>query len=138
MRRFGAAFRSDNGVGSPDEYLSRLDDAARSLAVYASPRELPVSAQDSLPAGGQPLPGRTPTCWVQDGRFQVLATSSIPPPQALTWRNIGSSALVKTRAALPVCGTTCSVRRALPPPARCTKTHRGATIAAGVKFLRAA
>lgn len=37
--------------------ISGLYHAARMLAVYASPQQLPTAAQDSLPAGGQPLPG---------------------------------------------------------------------------------
>src|SRR5712691_8151387 len=62
--------------------LSRLDHAAIALAVYASQCGSPRPTQDSLPAGGQPLPCGTLTRWVRNRRFQVIATSSIPLPQA--------------------------------------------------------
>ncbi len=42
----------------------------------------PAPTQDSLPAGGQPLPCGTLTRWVRNRRFQVMATSSIPLLQA--------------------------------------------------------
>ena len=38
-----------DGVGQP-RWFSELDHAARMLAVYASPPQLPASLQDSLPA----------------------------------------------------------------------------------------
>ena len=55
-----------------DTYLSRLHHAAFGLAVYASQaplRDWPT--QDSLPAGGQPLPGRTHTCRAPSERFRL-------------------------------------------------------------------
>lgn len=48
------------GASAPaSPVISGLHHAARMLAVYASPQQLPAAAQDSLPAGGQPLPGGT-------------------------------------------------------------------------------
>jgi hypothetical protein len=43
----------------------------------------PDATQDSLPVGGQPLPGRARTYWVHDEGFQVLSTAcSFLPSQA--------------------------------------------------------
>jgi hypothetical protein len=78
--------------------LSRLDHAAIALAVYASQCGSPRPTQDSLPAGGQPLPCGTLTRRVRYRRFQVIATSSIPLLQAspgaspfLVHRNLNST-----------------------------------------------
>ena len=82
-QRFGAADAFFDDPGSPIFCLSRLNHAARALAVYASwggsPRRC---TQDSLPVGGRPLPRGSSTRWVRIGRFQRWATSSIPLPQA--------------------------------------------------------
>src|SRR5712691_667385 len=58
-------------ITRPSRSLSTLRSAGR-----------PAPTQDSLPAGGQPLPCGTLTRWVRNRRFQVIATSSIPLPQA--------------------------------------------------------
>jgi hypothetical protein len=81
-RRLDAASAIDTAFGSPNVNLSRLDHAAIALAVYASQCGSPRPTQDSLPAGGQPLPCGTLTRWVRYRRFQVIATSSIPLLQA--------------------------------------------------------
>ena len=81
-RRLDAASAIDTAFGSPNVNLSRLDHAAIALAVYASQCGSPRPTQDSLPAGGQPLPCGTLTRWVRNRRFQVIATSSIPLLQA--------------------------------------------------------
>ena len=44
------AFRPQKGVGVHDLSISGLNNAARMLAVYASPPRSPATAQDSLPA----------------------------------------------------------------------------------------
>jgi hypothetical protein len=75
--------RYEYGVRLSRFELSRLDHVAVALAVYASwcgsPR---YPTQDSLPAGGQPLPCGTLIRWVRGRRFQVMATSSFPLLQA--------------------------------------------------------
>jgi hypothetical protein len=69
--------------------LSRLYHTASDLAVYASQAPLrDKPTQDSLPAGGQPLPGRTLTCRVPSERFPLcrLLPTSLPPFPGLAWR----------------------------------------------------
>jgi hypothetical protein len=41
--------------------LSELNHAARMSPVYASQLQSPASTQHSVPGGGQPYPGETPT-----------------------------------------------------------------------------
>jgi hypothetical protein len=48
----------------------------------------PRPTQDSLPAGGQPLPCRTFTCWAHNRRFPRMAMSSLPPSPSFAWRNV--------------------------------------------------
>jgi hypothetical protein len=64
------------------------------LAVYASQAPLrDKPTQDSLPAGGQPLPGRILTCRVPFERFPLcqLLPTSLPPFPGLAWRtDLGS------------------------------------------------
>jgi hypothetical protein len=47
-----------------------------------------IPTQDSLPAGGQPLPGRIWTCRVPSERFQLCRrlSTSLPPSPGLPWR----------------------------------------------------
>ena len=67
----------------PQIVISRLNLAALALAVYALQRGSPRTTQDSLPAGGQPLPGRAFTCWVRSRRFQCsLSRLHLPLLQA--------------------------------------------------------
>jgi hypothetical protein len=56
-RRFDAAFRNSNNVGSRNIGLSGLSHTACTLAVYASSPASPLTTQDSLPIAGQALPG---------------------------------------------------------------------------------
>jgi hypothetical protein len=44
-------------TSAPHSLLSRLNDRARTVAVYASPLRSPATTQDSLPAGCQPWLG---------------------------------------------------------------------------------
>ena len=61
-------------TSAPRTSLSRLITTACTLAVYASQLGLPhYTTQDSLPVGGQPLPGRIRTYWVYDEGFQALS-----------------------------------------------------------------
>jgi hypothetical protein len=65
--------------------ISRLNLAALALAVYALQRGSPRTTQDSLPAGGQPLPSRVPTCRVRSRRFRCLHRFAyISPSSRLT------------------------------------------------------
>jgi hypothetical protein len=57
LRRFGAAFRHHKGVGSRKIlFRGSITRPTRSLSTLRSP-SCPGTTQDSLPAGGQPLPG---------------------------------------------------------------------------------
>ncbi len=74
--------------------LSRLIHTAFGLAVYASQapsRDRPT--QDSLPAGGQPLPGRAFTCRVPSEKFPLCRrlSTSLPPLPGLPWRTSSST-----------------------------------------------
>jgi hypothetical protein len=55
--------------------LSKLNHAACTLPVYASPRRSPAAAQHSVPAGGQPWPGGTLTRGVALRVSDVLLVS---------------------------------------------------------------
>jgi len=82
LRRFGAAFRTSDNVGSHHKPLSGLHHTAWSLAVYASPPGLPQeSTQDSLPTAGQALPGGIGYPLGLNTRFQRYL-HLIPPVQA--------------------------------------------------------
>jgi hypothetical protein len=61
---------------------------AHSLSTLRRTRS-PAPTQDSLPAGGQPVPGRALTCWAHFGRFQV-SLHCLPPSPGLTWRTTNS------------------------------------------------
>lgn len=58
-RPLGVSMRpsANRRTSAPTKNISRLNDAARVLPVYASPTGSPQSAQHSVPAGGQPWPG---------------------------------------------------------------------------------
>ncbi len=76
-RRSASPFTHSRGsIAWPSRSLSTLRGSGR-----------PRTTQDSLPAGGQPLPHRTLTCWVHYGRFPRIPTSSLPPPPGFAWRN---------------------------------------------------
>ncbi len=59
-----AAFRCFDGVGSRDRFISRLNHAARPLAVYASQPGLPRYHARLASGWWPPLPVRTHTFWV--------------------------------------------------------------------------
>jgi len=62
-----------------DTCLSRLYHTAFGLAVYASQAPLrDAPTQDSLPAGGQPLPGRIWTCRVPMKGFRSVDNGCLP------------------------------------------------------------
>jgi hypothetical protein len=50
-------------------------------------RGRPRSTQHSVPAGGQPLPGRVTTCRVRSEGFCLCFLHRHPPPPGLAWRN---------------------------------------------------
>ena len=84
-----------------DTYLSRLHRTAFGLAVYASQAPLrDKPTQDSLPAGGQPLPGRIHTCRVPYERFPLcwLLPTSLPPFPGFAWRTSGRPGRLPGRA----------------------------------------
>lgn len=60
-----------------DFSLSGLNHTAYMLVVYASRRQLPDAAQDSLPAGGQPWLGRNLTCWAPSVGFSFVALHGV-------------------------------------------------------------
>lgn len=62
--------------------ISGLNHAAWTLAVYASPQQLPTAAQDSLPAGGQPLPGGLNGPLGPSRNFMAASMPPIPSDQA--------------------------------------------------------
>ena len=64
--------------------ISGLYHTAFALAVYASCRSCPTTTQDSLPAGGQPLPDGIGYPLGCAERFQIYYH---PPFLSLTWRN---------------------------------------------------
>ncbi len=59
-----------NNEGRSFESISRLIHKASTPAVYASELRLSLHWQDSLPAGGKPLPGGTPTHWTPMANFK--------------------------------------------------------------------
>jgi hypothetical protein len=68
----------------PELDLSRLITTACTLAVYASPRGLPLRYARLASGGWPPLPGRIRTYWARYEGFQVLSTAcSFLPSQAL-------------------------------------------------------
>ena len=67
-------FRTDYYVDSAMMLISGLNHAACTLPVYASRPRSPQDAQHSVPAGGQPWPGRTLAC----GVAQKVSVMSIP------------------------------------------------------------
>ena len=67
-------FRIRYDVDSAMILISGLNHAACTLPVYASRPGSPQDAQHSVPAGGQPWPGRTLTC----GVAQKVSVMSIP------------------------------------------------------------
>jgi hypothetical protein len=62
--------RSLNHEGRSVESISRLIHKALTLAVYASKLRISLHWQDSLPAGGKPLPGGTRTHWTPLANFK--------------------------------------------------------------------
>jgi len=78
------AFRSTHDVGSPISSLSRLNyHGLHTRCLRFATWGYPHATQDSLPVGGQPLPGRIRTYWVHYEGFQVLSTAySFLPSQA--------------------------------------------------------
>jgi hypothetical protein len=95
---------------SPDDtYLSRLHHAAFGLAVYASQAPLrDQPTQDSLPAGGQPLPGRTEPAgspprgfrFVEQCLHRFLLSQACPGAQRLAPMRFRSS--LRTRMPISV------------------------------------
>jgi hypothetical protein len=78
--RLGAAFRLNaTASASTTAPISGLHHAAYELAVYASCATLAANTQDSLPAGGQPLPGGSDYPLGLTRRFQVV----VPPSTSL-------------------------------------------------------
>ena len=73
-------FRTGYYVDSATMLIAGLNHAACTLPVYASRPGLPLDAQHSVPAGGQPWPGRTLTCSVAQkvSVMSILATC-LPP-----------------------------------------------------------
>ena len=67
-------FRTVHHVDSAMILISGLNHAACTLPVYASRPRSPQDAQHSVPAGGQPWPGRTLAC----GVAQKVSVMSIP------------------------------------------------------------
>jgi len=64
--------------------ISGLNHTAFAPAVYASCRGCPTTTQDSLPAGGQPLPDGIDYPLGSDERFQI---NYHPPFLSFTWRD---------------------------------------------------
>src|SRR6266545_3723736 len=88
-RRLGTAFRiSAIPSASTTAPISGLNHAAYELAVYASQCWSPNTTQDSLPAGGQPLPGGSQYPLGLTRRFPrcLPLLTSLPPSPGLTWR----------------------------------------------------
>lgn len=84
--RYGAenvAFRSSHDVGSPIRSLEADYHGLHTRCLrFVAPGYLDAT-QDSLPVGGQPLPGRIGTYWVHYEGFPVLSTAfSFPPSQS--------------------------------------------------------
>ena len=68
---------------APAKGLSTLPSMAFRLAVYASPRRLPCSTQDSLPVAGQALPDGLLPARFQRKVSEGFVTSHPPPPSLL-------------------------------------------------------
>ena len=85
FRASDAACRSEDYVGSGwTTSRGSITRPARPLCTLRS-RGHPRTTQHSVPAGGQPLPGRVSTCQICTGRFQTCAhplLHVIPLPQA--------------------------------------------------------
>jgi hypothetical protein len=65
--------------------ITRLPPSLSTLR--SRPLERPRKTRFRL--GGQPLPGRTPTCWASSQRgfrSAQLTPASLPPPPGLPWR----------------------------------------------------
>jgi hypothetical protein len=68
------AFRSPHGVGSPIVRSLEADyHGLHTRCLRFAARGYPKTTQDSLPVGGQPLPGRFGTYWVHDEGFPFLS-----------------------------------------------------------------
>src|SRR5215470_12836543 len=78
------AFRSPHDVGSPNKLSLEADyHGLHTHCLRFATWGYPHITQDSLPVGGQPLPGRIRTYWVHYEGFQVLSTAcSFLPSQA--------------------------------------------------------
>lgn len=65
------AFRSTHDVGSPLQSLEADDHGLHTRCLRFEAAGYPDATQDSLPVGGQPLPGRIRTYWVHYEGFPV-------------------------------------------------------------------
>src|SRR5271157_2410259 len=104
LQHDGVAFRSYEGVGSRDYFISRLNDTAHTLAVYASQPRSPVSHARLAPGWWSSLAGRDLNPLGPAVKFQpsflhgVLLTQASPGapqvhqrPSGLTRRSCSSS-----------------------------------------------
>src|SRR5712691_1675410 len=97
--KYGAedvAFRSSHDVGSPIRSLEADYHGLHTRCLRFSAIGLPQGLQDSLPVGGQPLPGRIRTYWAHDEGFQAF-TSSFPPSQSSPGARGVSAAAMRVR-----------------------------------------
>lgn len=72
--------------------ISGLHHTAYALAVYASQRRSPDTTQDSLPAGGSPLPGGIRYPQGPNEKFQSITWNPLLP--GLAWRTLRASCRV--------------------------------------------
>ena len=88
--RFGAedvAFRWCHDVGSPIWSLEADYHGLHTRCLRFEAAGYPDATQDSLPVGGQPLPGRIRTYRVHYEGFPVLSSAFfLPPFPGLAWR----------------------------------------------------
>jgi len=88
-RRFGAAPAPNTTKAPTIETISGLNHTASAPAVYASRRTSPTAMQDSLAAGGEPLPRGSRTLWASN-RFQHKIISYESPFPGFACRSLGS------------------------------------------------
>ena len=79
--------RAVKDEGSPRVVLSGLNSMAWALAVYASPRSSPDTAQDALPTAGQALSGEIGYPQGSYERFPRCSRYISSPFPKLAWRN---------------------------------------------------
>ena len=94
-------FRTDYYVDSAMILISGLNHAACTLPVYASRPRSPQDAQHSVPAGGQPWPGRTLAC----GVAQKVSVMSIPLHGILLHQALPGARRVAAGSCLPAAPT---------------------------------